>query len=346
MRRWRRCSSTTALLCLAGCLAAVALTLAISAVTHARIAERVRWSPDFLVRLVSFEEQAIVIVAVVCALIAAARARSAGTVALSVVAGAAVAAVGAIALPTAGTIGHCFGSLSIQYAHPPAGNCVTSPDSGILSQTVLGAALVSIFFVPAAQAAGILAGRRIRRGRLTAGARALGWLAAGAAVIAAVTGIALWGPQASAHGVQPAGSIGRDGWIRGYGYQIRLIPDWYAGTEAGKPGLIVFTFPVDGATIDLLSLAPGNSVNVAGYRSLLLRLGAHPALLDGAPGLRIARPGLPHGILEQWFIVRGPTVHLITLHRSPYGGIYLQDSPYLGQSLARMLHTWHWTNPG
>ena len=113
-RRWRRSGDAhdaavprrrpvaTALLCLAGCLAAVALTLAVSAVTHARIAEPVRWSPDFLVRLVFFEEQAIVVVAVACALIAAATARSARTVALSVVVGAAVAAVGALALPTAG----------------------------------------------------------------------------------------------------------------------------------------------------------------------------------------------------------------------------------------------------
>jgi Zn-dependent protease with chaperone function len=149
-RRWL----ANALLCLAGCLVTVALTLAVNAVTHARIAEPVRWSSDFLVRLVPFDEQAIIVIAVICALIAAARARSARNVGLSVVAGAAVAAVGALALSNVGTVGHCFGSLSIQYAHPPVGSCIKGPDTLMLRQVVLGAALVSILFVPAAYAAG------------------------------------------------------------------------------------------------------------------------------------------------------------------------------------------------
>lgn len=354
-RRWRRSGDAgdaappgwrpvaIALLCLAGCLAAVALMLAISAVTHARIAEPVRWSPDFLGRLVFFEEQAIVVVAAVCALIAAATARSARTVALSVVVGAAVAAVGAVALPTAGEIGHCFGSLSIQYAHPPSGACITGPDSAFVRPTVLGAALAGVLFVPAAHAAGMLADRRIRRARLAAGAWALGWLAAGAVVIAAITGTALWGPAASAQGVKPAGSIGRDGWIQGYAYQLRLIPNWYALTQAGKPGLIVFTFPFDGAKIDLLSGRAGNSATIAADRSFLHRLGARPALLDGTLGLRTARPGLPERILEEWFIVRGRAAYLITLNPSPD---FPGDSPYLRDSLARMLRTWHWTKTG
>lgn len=354
-RRWRRSGDArdpalpgwrpvaTALLFAAGCLVAVVLTLGITAVTHARIAEPVRWSPDFLVRLVFFEEQALVVVAVVCALIAAWAARSARSVALSVVVGVAVAAVGAIALPTAGAIGHCFGSLSLQYAHPPAGACITSPDSGFVRPTVLGAALAGVLFVPAAQAAGMLARRRTRRVRLTAGARALGWLAAGAAVIAAITGTALWGPAASAQGVQPAGSIGRDGWIQGRGYGIRLIPNWYALSQAGRPGLIVFSFPFDGATIYLVSPPASASIKPAGYRNTLLKLGARRALLDGAPGLQIARPGLPAGILAQWFIVRGPGVYLITLNKSPD---YPGDSPYLRGSLTRMLRTWHWMNTG
>ena len=338
-RRWL----VTAVLCLAGCLAAVALTLGVSAVTHARIAELVRWSPDFLGRLVLFDEQAIVVVAVVCALIAAARARSAVGVALSVAVGAAVAAAGALALSNAGAIDRCFGSLSIQYTHPPAGgSCVTNPDSVILGQVVLGAALVSIVFVPAAYAAGIVAGRRIRRARRPAGVKTLGWLAGGIAVIAAVTGTALWGPEASAHGVTAAGSIGRDGWIGGDGFDVRLIPSWYARTQTGNPGQMTFIFPFDGATIDLQSLPAGNSAGIAEYGHQLLRLGAHRALLDGAPGLRITRPGLPGGVLEHWFIVRGPTVYLITLHQSPD---WPGDSPDLRHDLARMLNTWHWANP-
>jgi Zn-dependent protease with chaperone function len=351
-RRWRRSGDARgaavagrravaiALLCAAGGLAAVALTLALNAVTHARIAEPVRWSPDFLVRLVYFEEQAIVVVAVVCALIAAARARSAQGVALSVVVGAAVAAVGAIALPTAAAIGRCVGSLSIQYAHPPPGSCVTSPNSGFVGPTVLGAALVSVLFVPAAHRAGIVTSRRVRRARLPSAAKAIGWLAAVATVLAVAAGTTLWGPEASAHGVQPAGNIGRDGWIRGDSYEIRLIPNWYALPQAGKPGLILFSYPLDRATIGLLSPPASKSIKTAEYTNLLLRLGARPARLDGASGLSIARAGLPDGILVQWFIVRGPEVYLITLSKAPD---FPGDSPYLRDSLARMLHTWHWT---
>jgi hypothetical protein len=120
------------------------------------------------------------------------------------------------------------------------------------------------------------------------------------------------------------------------------MPATAALTQTGKPGLAIFTFPFDGATIDLLSLPAVSSVQTARYRSLLLRLGARPALLDGAPGLQIARAGLPGEVLEQWFIVRGPAVYLITLNKSPD---WPGDSPYLRDSLARMLHTWHWTNP-
>jgi Zn-dependent protease with chaperone function len=357
-RRWRRSGDgrdaalpgwrpvAIALLCAVGCLAAVALMLALSAVTHARIAEPVRWSPDFLGRLVFFEEQAIVVVAVVCALIAAAMARSARTVALSVVVGAAVAAAGAVALPTAGDIGHCFSALSIRYAHPPAGNCLTGPDSAIVRPTVLGAALVSILFVPAAYAAGMLASRGIRRARPATGARALGWLAAGIAsiaAIAAVAGTALWGPGASARGVTAAGSIGRDGWISGNGYEVRLVPNWYAATQSRAQGLIVISFPFDGAKIGLLSPPASKSIKAADFRNALLQFGARPALLGGAPGLHIARQGLPAGILEQWFIVRGPEVYLITLNKSPD---FPGDSPYLRDSLTRMLRTWHWTKTG
>ena len=65
---------------------------------------------------------------------------------------------------------------------------------------------------------------------------ALGWSAAAVAIIAALTGTALWGPKVSAYGVEAAGSIGNDGWIRGYGYDVRLIPAWYDLTQAGGPG--------------------------------------------------------------------------------------------------------------
>jgi Zn-dependent protease with chaperone function len=336
-RRWL----VTALLCLAGCLTATALTVAVNAVTHARIAEAVRWSPDFLGRLVFFDEQAIVVVAVVCAVIVAARARSTAGVALAIVMAAAVAAVGGLAVSNVGAIDHCFGSLSIEYSHPPAGSCLTSPNGLELRMIVAGAALVSIVVVPAARTIGTLWRGRVRRGRQPLTVRAAGWLAATAAIIAAAAGAAWWGPGASAQTVKPAGTIGNDGWIRGYDYDVRLIPNWYAVTQAGKPGMVFFTFPVDGASIDVASAAGVRPVTIANDRSYLLRLGARPAELDGVPGLLLAGPGQPGGVLEQWFIVRGPVVQLITLYPSL---AWPQDSPYLRSAFGQILRTWRWAS--
>jgi Zn-dependent protease with chaperone function len=349
-RRWRRPGDAAdatvrrrrwlapAVLGLAGCLAAVALMLAVSALAHARIAEVVRWSPDFLGGLFFFEAQAIVVIAVVCALVAAAKMRSAVGLALSVAVGAAVAAVGGLAQNNVWSMDHCFASLSPQYAHPPAGGCLSGPNTVILGMVVLGAALVSILFVPAAYAAGMLLRRRIRRERQPAGVKALGWLAAAVAVVAAVTGTALWGPSASAQGVKAAGSIGNDGWIRGYHYAVRLIPNWYDVGSDGHAGLQELLFPFDGGHIDLYAFR-ANPVVVADDRSELRRLGARPAALDGAGGLLLARSGLAHNVLEQWFIPRGPVSYVVTLYGSPE---WPQDSPYLQNAYAYMLRSWQW----
>ena len=333
-RRWL----APLLLGLAGCLAAIALMLAVDALTHARVAEVVRWSPDFVGRLYYFDEQAIVVIAVVCALITAARVRSAVGVALSVALGAAVAAAGGLVWPSMLHVGACFASLSLEYAHPPAGACLERPDTLTLGTVVLGAALVSILFAPAAHTAGRALHRRIRRERRSARVTALGWLAATVAVVAAVAGTALWGPSAIAQGVKPAASIGNDGWIRGYRYDVRLVPPWYA--RPGGQGLWIIFLPSIGGHIDLLALV-ANPAAVTEYRSLLLRYGAHPDALDGAPGLLLARSGLPEGILEQWFIVRGPVEYRVTLYRSP---MWPQDSPYLESEYALMLRSWRWTS--
>ena len=331
----------TAVLCLAGCLTAVALMLAVSAVAHARIAGVVRWSPLFESRLGYFDEQAIVVVAVACALIAAVVARSVAGAALSVAVGAAVATVSDLALASVQTMGRCFAWLSIPYAHPPGGGCLATPDALTFRQVVLGAALVSILFVPAAYAAGTLLRRHIRVERRRVAVMALAWLAAGVAVVAAVTGTALWGPSASAQGVQAVGTIGRDGWIRGYGYDVRLIPGWYDLNRPGKPGLVHFTFPYDGAEIQLARLVGVNPVKIAEYKSHLLQLGARPNVLNGAPGLLVSRSGLPGGVLEQWFIVRGPVVYGITLDGAP---AWPQDSSYLRHEFAVIVRSWHWAN--
>lgn len=349
-RRWRRPADpagTTVrrrrwlapvLLGLAGCLATIALMLAISALAHARIAEVVRWSPDFLTGLYFFEEQAIVVIAVVCALITAVRVRSAAGLALSVVVGAVVAAAGGLALPSMLNIGDCFPSLSVEYTHPPAGGCLSSPDTVALRTVVLGAALVSILFAPAVYAAGMGLRRRIRGERRTASVMALGWVAATVAVLAALTGTALWGPSASALGVKPSGTIGSDGWIRGYDYEVRLIPAWYAGS--GGRGLWILSFPEDGGKINLLAVS-GNPVVEAEDWSYLLRLGARPDRLDDAPGLLLVHSDPADHVLEQWLVVRTPVYYVLTLYGAPG---WPGDSPYLESKYAATLRSWRWTN--
>ena len=336
-RPWRW--SATVLLFVAGCLTAVALTMAVSAAAHARVPGVVRWSPVFEYRIASFDEQAIVVVAVACALIAAVMARSVAGVALSVVMGAAVAAVSVMALASVEAMGGCFAWLSIPYTRPPGGECLALPDALTLRQVVLGAALASILLVPAAHAGKVVMCRHIRLASRPAGIIALGWLAAGSAVVAVVTGAALWGPGASARSVEAAGSIGRDGWIRGYGYEVRLIPGWYDVNQVGEPGLARLIFPIDGAEIQLATLTGINPVKISEYRSYLMRLGAAPGLLDGAPGLLISRSGLPGGVLEQWFIVRDRVVYEITLHQAP---AWPEDSPWLKHKFAVILRSWHW----
>jgi len=61
----------------------------------------------------------------------------------------------------------------------------------------------------------------------------------------------------------------------------------------------------------------------------------------GAPGLLLARSGLPVGALQQWTIARGPLVYLISVDRAP---AWPQDSPYLQNAFTYMLHSWQWTS--
>lgn len=312
--------------------------LALSAVAHARIAEVVRWSLDFLTGLYFFQEQAIVVIAVVCALIMAARVRSAAGLAFSVVVGAVVAAAGGLALASMLNIGDCFPSLSVEYAHPPAGGCLTSPDTVALRAVVLGAALVSILFVPAVYAARMALRRRVRRERRPAGVTALGWAAATVAALAALTGTALWGPSASAQGIKPSGTIGSDGWIRGYNYEVRLIPAWYA--SPGGKGLWVLNFPYDGGKINLYAFADSPAVEAEDW-SYLLRLGARPDSLAGAPGLLLVHSDPADPVLEQWLVVRSPALYVLTLYGAPG---WPADSQFLESKYAATLRSWRWTS--
>ncbi|MFC5719156.1 M48 family metalloprotease [Streptomyces gamaensis] len=339
VRSWRRRPPTV--LCLAGSVIAVALTVAVSALAHARIADVVRWSPDFESRLALFDMQAIVVVAVACAFVAAVMARSVLDLVISVLAGAVVAAIGDLALENVLTMGHCVAWLSIPYTNPPGGACLSPPDAQMFRPVVLGAALLSLLVVPAAYAVRTLLLPRIRLARWPAGLVALGRLAAAVAVVSAVTGTALWGPSASAQGVVAAGDIGHDGWIHGNGYDVRLVPSWYDLDRAGKPGPAQIIFPFDGATISITRLVGVTPAQIADYRSYLLRLGARPDALDGVPGLLVSRSGLPGSELAQWFIARGSVAYGITLNGAP---TWPGDSPYLRHEFTVILSTWHWTD--
>jgi Zn-dependent protease with chaperone function len=334
-RRWL----VPILLGLAGSLATIALLLAVSALAHGNIAQVVRWDFDFKGRFHDFELQAIVVIAVVCALGTAAMLRSALGAALSVVAAAAVAAVGDVALSNVATMASCFSSLSVSYRNPPPGGCLTSPNFFELRWVVLGAALVSLLFVPAAYSIGMLLRRRLRPERQPARVKALGWLAAAVAAVAAVAGTALWGPSAAAQGLKPQGSIGDDGWIHGYGYQVRLIPTWYETLTNTKVPAPLLSTQIEGGMILLLD-GEATPAEVADERALLRRQGARTAALDSAPGLLLVHSVPVDGVLEQWFVVRGPEYYFVTL-LDPIANP--GDPQYLESAYAYMMGSWQWT---
>jgi hypothetical protein len=207
-----------------------------------------------------------------------------------------------------------------------------------LRTVVLGAALVSMLFVPAVFAARMALRRRVRRERRLAGVRALGWGAATVVALAALSATALWAPGASAQGIKPSGSIGSDGWIRGYGYEVRLVPAWYA--SPGGKGLWVLTFSEDGGQVNLLALAGNHAVEAQDW-SYLLRLGAHQDSLDGAPGLLLVHSNPADHVLEQWLVLRTSAFYVLTLYGAPG---WPGDSPYLDSKYAATLRSWRWTS--
>ena len=122
--------------------------------------------------------------------------------------------------------------LAFGYVQPTAGGCITSPDSPWLRQIVLGAALVSIVFVPLPMLPGYLPDGVSGKHACQRALRRLDGTRPGAAVIAAITGTALWRPAASAHDVEPQAYRPRRLASRD-GHDIRLVPSsWYALTQA------------------------------------------------------------------------------------------------------------------
>ena len=278
-RRWLNRAWPAALICLVGLAAVIAVTLVTAAVARAHIAPVIRWNGLYFAQFVLSEVQMVILVAVIIALIAAAVLPYELSDTIAIVIAGVVGALGALAVIGSLTLGHCAAPFSPTYNNPPANNCPGNP--GFLAPGIfpaaIEAALIGILLIPAAHYGGILMARGARvTSRPSWRARALRWLAAGVAAAAIVAGIAVRVPDASAHGVQPIGTIGQDGWVQGPSYEFRLFPDWYEVpgnlppgdktfendlTDSGNPGYL---------NLVLTAVSPGTVVRVAGSRPFSL----------------------------------------------------------------------------
>jgi hypothetical protein len=309
-----------ALICLAGAVAMVALTLATAAFAHMRIAPDIRWSGFFYGNFSVFEEQAVILTAVIFALIAAVQLASAQSLTIAVAVGAIVAALGIFALMGALTIGNCAAPFSVTYTHPPASICPGDPGFYIaqLRPAAVEAALIGILLVPAvasiAARAGSYGHRRLR-------ARTLRWLSAGIAVVAVIAGFALRVPNASVGDALVAGNIGNDGWIPGNGYEIRLFPNWYELTPVNREYLQAeYAGTTVLLTLEAEQVGPGARIRGNGGRSFLL---------DGVRGLAFL-----HSV--QWIVIHDNFGYIITFHAKS------SDYAALEPDITAMLDSWHW----
>ena len=338
---WLKRARPVALLCLAGAAAVIAVTLVTAAVSRARIAPAIRWDGVYFGNLITFEVQMIVLVAVIFALIAAVRLRSAQAVTIAIAVGAVVAAAGVLAIMESLTIGNCIAPFSVTYARAPASVCPGAHGwvaRQFMIPAAVEAALIGILLIPAARFAGTRIARRSSlRGQPRFSTRALRWLAAGAAAVAIIVGIAVRVPDASAHGVQSLGSIGHDGWVHGTGYTFRLYPNWYQITRNIRPGYALFendgsfTGIPGSLVIHAVRTSPTANVRVKGAR--LVSLGGQRALKKAYPDL--------HGYLYvQWITVHNTIEYFITFQTRP------ADYTSLAPKLTAMINTWHWNaNP-
>jgi Zn-dependent protease with chaperone function len=342
-RTWARWLRPAALICLAGAVAMLALTLVMAAVVHTRIAPAIRWNAFFFSNFVGFEQQqAIVLVAVLFAVIAAlylaaVRVASWQSVTIAVVVGAVVAALGILARTSALAIGGCSAPFSVTYTNPPGSSCSGFDWSYLdsIRPAAIEAALGGILLVPAAYHVGVLVVRRSRaRPGLTV--RALQWSAVVVVAAAVIVGLALHIPDASANGTQYTGSIGDDGWVRGVGYEIRLFPNWYDQTPAADRAYILaeyggkYGLAVDGAigevALETARVRPGAKITGKG---------GYPILLSGTRGLGF-RYSYKGNSYAQWIVIRDLLAYKITLLASP------GDYAFLKSNLTAMLDTWRW----
>ncbi len=333
-RVWLERGRPLILICLAGIVTVIAVTLVTAAVARALIAPAIRWNSVYFVDFLLFEEQMVILVAVIVALIAAATLTYALSDTIAIAVAAVVAALGVLAMMGSLTLGNCVAPFSLTYNHAPANDCPGDP--GFLAPHIfpaaIEAALVGILLIPAAYYAGILVARH---GGLSArpGLRALRWLAAGVAAVAVTIGIALRVPDASAHGIQPTGSIGQDGWVYGTGYEIRLFPNWYHITRNVSPGYTLlandgtFTEIPGELVISTKAISPTTTVRVTGARLMLL---------DGERALTKVFPNYKGYYYTEWITIRNGIEYIITFRTIP------SDYTWLAPNLTAMINSWQW----
>ena len=332
-------------LCLAGVVTAAAVTLTVSAVTHAQVAEPVRWDGFFLAALIFFDSQAVAAVAAIFALIAAARIRSLHSFSIAVAVAAIVAAVGMVVVINSESIGFCVGAVSIQYTHPPVGRCPSFLDGSFLAQQMrlyaTEAALASILLVPAAHwFGGTLARLRAATPR---SAVLLGAAGTATVVIAVVVATGFWGADTSKHDIRPLGSIGNDGWISGAGYQIRLHPNWFERIQHAIPGQMIIVYTVPGSAIDIYR-EPVSSA-LASFQDFprlyrLHQVRPRPAVIGGTRGAGLVGVGPGGAIYEASLVRHGRFGYVVDFITPSYNRV----APEV--ELADMLGTWRWTAPG
>ena len=340
---WLKRARPVALICLAGVVTVIAVPLVTAAVARVRIAPAIRWNGFYYGNFFIFEAQMVILVAVLIALIAAATLTYALSDTIAIMVAAVVAALGILAMMGSQALGNCVALFNLTYGHQPASDCPGAGDPGSLVSGIfpaaIEAALISILLIPAAYYAGILIARRAGlRGRPGLAAGALRWLAAGAVAAAVIIGISLRVPDASAHGIQPAGSIGQDGWVQGPGYEFRLFPTWYEvpgnlspedkafeddETSSGYSGYL---------NLALNALSPGTVVRVAGSRPFSL----------GGEKARILRYYDKNNFFHaQLYSVRNNTEYIIDFI------VERSDLPSLAYDINQMVNTWRWNaTPG
>jgi Zn-dependent protease with chaperone function len=339
-RRWLNPTRPAVLICLAGLVAVIAATLVTAAVARAHIVPAIRWNGLYFAQFLLSEEQMVILLAVIIALIATAVLTYELSDTIAIAVAGIIGALGILAMMGSLTLGNCAAPFSPTYNNPPANDCPGNP--GFLASAIfpaaIEAALIGILLIPAARYGWILIARRARlSGRPPWRAVALRWLASGVVAAAVIAGIAVRVPAASAHGVQPIGTIGQDGWVNGSGYRIRMFPNWYRTTRNIRPGYVLLkndaTFSnIPGMlVVSATAVSPTTNVRVPGARLVSL---------DGVRTLRQVYPDYKGHFYMQWITIRGGIKYIITFQAVP--GEY----PSLSYGITSMINSWHWNPVG